>query len=74
MVIYRHSQFENKYAIGYLVFTFSILLFILISELGPDPKVSQFALTLQVVSQKMILLILMGAIYIQTMGLKKLQS
>ena len=74
VVIFRHLQFENKYAMGYLVFTFSILLYIIISELGPDPKVSQFALTLQVVSQKMILLILMGAIYIQTLGLKKLQN
>jgi len=74
VVIFRHLQFENKYAMGYLVFTFSILLYIIISELGPDPKVNQFALTLQVVSQKMILLILMGAIYIQTLGLKKLQN
>ncbi len=73
LVIYRHSHFENKYAMGYLMFTFSILLYIFISELGPDPKVNQFALTMQVVSQKMILLILMGAIYVQTIGLKKLQ-
>ena len=74
MVIFRHPQFENKYAMGYLVFTFSILIYIIISELGPDPTVDLFALTLQVVSQKMILLILMAAIYIQTLGLKKLQS
>jgi len=74
IVIFRHSKFENKYAMGYLVFTFSILLYILISELGPSPKEVPWALTLQVVSQKMILLILMAAIYIQTMGLKKLQS
>ena len=73
-VIFCHSRFKNKYALGYLVFTFSILLYILISELGPDPKVSQFSLILQVVSQKMILLILMSAIYIQTLGLKKLQT
>ena len=71
-VIFRHSQLKNKYAGGYLVFTFSILLYILISELGPDPKISQFALTLQVVSQKVILLIFMASIYIQTLGLKKL--
>ena len=72
LVIYRHSQFENKYALGYLIFSICILLYIIISELGPDPKVSQFALTLQVVSQKIILLILLAAIYIQTLGLKKL--
>ena len=74
VVIYRHPQFENKYAMGYLVFTFSILLYIIISELGPDPKIDHFALTLQVVSQKLILLILMAAIYIQTIGLKKLSD
>ena len=73
-VIFRHSIFDNKYASGYLVFTFSILLYILVSELGPDPKINQFALTLQVISQKMILLIFMASIYIQTLGLKKLQN
>ena len=72
LVIFRHSHFENKYALGYIVFTFSILLYILVSELGPDPKISQFALTLQVVSQKMILFIFLCAIYIQTLGLQKL--
>ena len=74
VVIFRHTRFENKFAGGYLVFTFSILLYILVSELGPDPKTNQFALTLQVVSQKMILLIFMGSIYLQTFGLKKLQE
>ena len=74
IVIFRHAQFENKFAAGYLVFTFSILLYILVSELGPDPKISQFSLMLQVVSQKIILLILMAAIYIQTLGLQKLHK
>ena len=74
MVIFLHSQFENKYAMGYLLFTLSILFYILISELGPSPKEVSWALTLQVISQKMILLILMSAIYIQTIGLKKLQG
>jgi len=74
MVIFRHSQFENKYAMGYLVFTLSILMYIFISELGPSPKEVPWALTLQVVSQKMILIILMAAIYIQTIGLKKLRN
>ena len=74
IVIFRHPTFENKYAGGYLVFSITILLYILISELGPGPKVSHFALVLQVVSQKIILLILMVAIYIQTLGLKKLQK
>ena len=74
IVIFRHDQYENKYASGYLIFTFSILLYILVSELGPDPKISQFSLTFQVVSQKIILLIFMVSIYIQTLGLKKLHE
>ena len=74
IVIFRHSTFKNKYASGYLIFTITILLYIIISELGPGPKVSHFALVLQVVSQKIILLIFMGAIYIQTLGLQKLQK
>ena len=74
MVIFRHSKFENKYAMGYLVFTFSILLYIIIVELGPDPKINQLALSIQVISQKLILFIFMAAIYIQTIGLKKLNK
>ena len=63
VVIFRHSTLNNKYAGGYLVFTISILLYIIISELGPGPKVSYFALVLQVVSQKIILLIIINYIY-----------
>ena len=74
IVIFRHPTFENKYAGGYLVFSVTILIYILISELGPGPKVSHFALVLQVISQKIILLILIVAIYIQTLGLNKLQK
>ena len=74
IVIFKHAQFENKFAMGYLVFALSILLYILVSELGPDPKIDQFALVLQVVSQKIILLILMASIYIQTLGLQKLHK
>ena len=72
VIIFLHPIFEDKYAGGYLVFTFSILFYILISEFGPDPKLSSFALKLQVVSQKIILLIFMAAIYIQTIGIQKL--
>jgi hypothetical membrane protein len=72
MVIFRHPTFQNKYAGGYLIFTFSILLYILISELGPDPKLNFFALGIQVISQKMILIIFIVAVYVQTLGLQKL--
>jgi hypothetical membrane protein len=73
VVIFRHSALKNKYAAGYMVFTISILLYILISELGPDPKISHFALVLQVVSQKIILFIFMVSIYIQTLGIQTLE-
>ncbi len=72
LVIFLQSNFEKKYALGYIVFAISILLYIFVSELGPDPKGNQFALTFQVISQKIILFVFMTAIYIQTLGLKKL--
>ena len=74
IVIFYHPTFNNKYSGGYLVFSITILIYILFSELGPDPKVSPVALVQQVVSQKIILLIFMVAIYIQTLGLEKLQK
>ena len=74
IVIYHDPDFENKYTGGYLIFTISILLYIIISEMGPNPKVDEFALTIQVISQKIILLIFMVAIYIQTLGLQKMQK
>ena len=72
VVLLKHALFEIKFAGGYLVFTFFILLYIFVSEFGPDPELNQSALAIQVVSQKIILLIFMASIYIQTMGLKKL--
>ena len=72
VAIFRHPTFDNKYSGGYLVFAISILSYILISEMGPGSEVSDFALLLQVVSQKMIFLIFMVAIYIQTIGIQKL--
>jgi len=71
-VIFRHTKFDNKYALGYIVFTISILLYIFVSEFGPSPKLSQFTLIFQVVSQKIIFLIFLISIFLQTMGLKKL--
>ena len=66
--------FPNKYAGGYLFFTLSILLYILISELGPDPKTNLFSLSIQVISQKIILIIFLFAVYIQTLGVQILAS
>jgi len=74
VVIFLHPRVKNKYASGYMIFTISILLYILVSELGPDAKTSQFSLVLHVVSQKIILLIFMMAVYIQSLGLQKLEK
>ena len=73
IIIYRSDFINNKYAMGYLVFAISILAYIFISELGPSPKNSELALTIQVVAQKIILLILIAAVYLQTLGIQKLR-
>ena len=73
IIIYRSDFIENKYALYYLVFAFSILAFIFVSELGPSPKESELALSIQVISQKIILLILVFTVYLQTLGIKKLR-
>jgi len=73
ITIWKSSLIENKYAYGYFIFTFSILSYIIISEFGPSPKSNMFALSLQVISQKVILFIFLFAVYIQTLGIRKLR-
>ena len=72
LTIYKSADFQNRYAIVYLLFSTSIMFYILISEFGPHPTESEIALTIQVVSQKVILLILIITIYLQTWGIHKL--
>ena len=72
IIIYRTDIIEGKYAHAYLLFAISILTYIFISEMGPSPKESEFALTVQVFSQKIILLILVFVVYCQTVALEKL--
>ena len=73
IVIFKSSVIDNKYAMGYFMFTILIFLYILISEFGPSPKLSPFALNLQVISQKIILFVFLIAIYIQALGIQKLR-
>tara|TARA_B100000131_G_C18089681_1_gene601662 strand:+ start:1082 stop:1756 length:675 start_codon:yes stop_codon:yes gene_type:complete len=73
-LILKHPKLKNIYASGYFLFSIIILLYILISEFGPSPKDSDFALLLQVVSQKLILFVFMTSIYIQSLGIKKLNK
>ena len=71
-VIYHSDFIENKFSVGYVSFALSILLYILISELGPSPRESELALTIQVVSQKIILFIMFFAVHLQTKSLERL--
>ena len=70
--IYKSDSFENKYGLGYVFFTIVILIYILISELGPSPRENYNALTLQVITQKVILVCFLYAIYSQTKGISKI--
>ena len=71
-LMYFSKVLNYKYAIGYIIFTISILFYILISELGPSPKSNELALTIQVVSQKFILIIMILSVYWQTKGIQKI--
>ena len=70
IIIFKSELIANKYAIGYCVFACLILLYILVSELGPDPREQMFALQFQVIAQKSILLCFLATIYFQTKGLE----
>ena len=74
IVILQSSMFDSRYSTGYIFFTVSILLYIAISEFGPSPKVDEFALTLQVMSQKIILFIFLCTIYFQASGIQNLRK
>jgi len=69
IIIFKTDLIDNKYAMGYFIFTILILLYIIVSEFGPSPKENMSTLILQVVAQKMILFCFLAAIYLQTKGL-----
>lgn len=73
LVMYCDKKFSNRYSIGYIIFSLSIGLYVLVSELGPNPNFSHSALLFQVVSQKIILFIFIGTVYIQTVGIKNIK-
>lgn len=70
--IYKSQGFANKYAFGYIVFAIIILSYVLFNELGPSPRTSSWALYLQVISQKIILLCFLMSVVIQTKGIEEL--
>jgi len=71
ILIVKTKDFDNKYAYGFIVFGIMVLAYILISELGPDARISQSALILQVVSQKIIAIWILVAILLYSRGLGK---
>ena len=74
ITIWKSSLIENKYAFGYFLFTIAIFIYIIISELGPSPQSSIFALNIQVIAQKIILCIFLFAVYAQALGIQKLRK
>lgn len=73
-LLYKNQNWENKYSFSYLFFSISLMIYIIISEFGPNPKDSELSLTIQVISQKLILIIQILTIYCQTLGIKKLNK
>ncbi len=71
ILIFKNKSINNKYAYGFIIFGIMVLIYILISELGPNPRLHPGALRLQVVSQKMIALWLFLSIYFYSIGLGK---
>ena len=71
IAMYKDDRFENRYALGYLGFALSIFIYILILEFAPNPKISDFYLIFNVVSQKIIVLIFMISVLYQSGGNSK---
>jgi hypothetical protein len=71
IAIFYNKDLPNKLAIGYLIFSISIISYILINELGPPPSTSKTILAVKVIAQKAILVCFVLAIYFQSLGLKK---
>ena len=67
--IYLSKDFQNKYAMGYVIFSLIIFSYILFNEIGPKPYESTWGLYVQVLSQKAILLCFFIAVIIQTKGI-----
>jgi hypothetical membrane protein len=72
IALYKDKRFENQYANGYLIFAILTFLYVLVLELAPDPKISDFALLFNVVSQKIIVFTFISSILYQTAGNSKL--
>jgi len=70
-LIYRSDKINKAYGIGYYSFSVLIFLYILILIFGPSPFESEFAMILQVVSQKIIALSWVCSTLILSLGISK---
>ena len=71
ILIFKTKDFDNKYGYGFIVFGVMVLAYVLVSELGPNPRSNPTALLIQVISQKIIAFWLLLSIYIYSVGLGK---
>ena len=71
ILIFKTESFENKYGYGFITFSIMVLIYVLISEAGPDPRKSIDALLLQAVAQKIIAIWILFSIYMYSLGLGK---
>ena len=73
IVIFDTNILEKRYAIGYVVFFISILLYVGVLQFGPSVSTGKSELIFQVVAQKLIVIIFFLTVFHQTFGLSKLQ-
>ena len=71
ILIFKTESFENKYGYGFIIFSIMVLIYVFISEVGPDPRTSPDALLLQAISQKIIAIWILFSIYMYSLGLGK---
>lgn len=68
IVLFKDKRFNTFYAGGYALFALLIFIYVLILELAPSPRISDFSLMFNVVSQKTIVLVFICSILFQSFG------
>ena len=72
IALYRDNRFSRYYVGGYTIFAILILVYVLILEFAPNPSISDFSLMFNVVSQKIIVLVFISSVLLQSFGNSKL--
>ena len=71
ILIFKTKDFDNKYGYGFIVFGIMVLAYVLVSELGPNPRSNPTALLIKVISQKILAFWLLLSFYIYSVVLGK---